>query len=223
MNSGPDVWQWAASDRWPSFCLTLTRTKTSEEVLADYGADISGARRLSLEAALDTFPPNLGETLLRAGQRGDWSFCYEERQPMGYRSDVLGRLSTGTETVCVFSGGDGMRTVERWQDSQQIEQFEPGVEQTLAGNGPYELFRLIQTAVETVAVSDSRLVAALYVVGRYTEVVLDRPTLDGQLLTACLNAIPTQTTSQERPSLSPSARLRLGPPLGFKGRERPQS
>ncbi|MFF9020439.1 DUF6461 domain-containing protein [Streptomyces eurythermus] len=109
----------------------LTRAKSTEDVLVGYGADVAGTRMLDLAAALDAFPAARGETLLRVGRRGEWTFCHEERRPLGYRPDILGRLSAGTETVCVFGGGDGMRIVGRWPDGRQGERFEPGAAHSL--------------------------------------------------------------------------------------------
>ncbi len=81
------------------------------------------------------------------------------------------------------------------------------------------LFPLVQAAITALGSSGSRLLAALNAVGQYTGVVVDRPTLDGRLATACPDAGRTRAAPPGRPAPSPAARLSLGRPLGLDRRD----
>ncbi|GGR89437.1 hypothetical protein GCM10010236_50040 [Streptomyces eurythermus] len=66
----------------------------------------------------------------------------------------------------VFSGRDGMRNVGGRQDGRQSERFEPGAAHSLTGDGPYELFPLVQAALTAPGSSGSRTQAAAAPPGR---------------------------------------------------------
>ncbi|MFJ5842290.1 DUF6461 domain-containing protein [Streptomyces shenzhenensis] len=104
---------------------------TPEEVLARYGADAHTARPLTRQQAAQLADGGLSEgSVLRAGQLGDWSFCFEDYGVMVRMPGPLSALSCGTETLSVLRGGDGMSGFAYWQDGRCAERFEPGAAHT---------------------------------------------------------------------------------------------
>ncbi|GAB2744529.1 hypothetical protein GCM10027072_45590 [Streptomyces bullii] len=78
MSTHRGVWEWAEDPRVPGFCITFTRDRPPETVLAAYGADTRRASVLIMQETADAFPIRAGGTLLRAGMLARWGFCYEE-------------------------------------------------------------------------------------------------------------------------------------------------
>lgn len=215
MNSDLDAWRWVDDDRYPGFCFTFTRDKSPEQVLTDYGVEIRDARPLAMDTAGAYFPASEGKSLLRAGHSGQWSFCYEELEPVGFHAPILSRLSAGSEAICVFHGADGMTVVEGWRDEERIEVFEPGVTQSLRGSGPFDLFPRVQAALETAYPGTSRRTTVLMAIGEHTGVVLDRHALERPLLTATLDSASLQRNTASGPPPSTADRSALGPALPF--------
>ncbi|MGW9175864.1 DUF6461 domain-containing protein [Streptomyces decoyicus] len=182
-----DAWHWATEDRVPFFCITFSRDKTPAEVITAYGADAQQAALLTHDQSCEIYPDSVGGTLLRAGALNNWAFCFEERDPEGFKPGVLRRLSRDHETIQVVCGGDGMNTVERIQAGRLTERFEPGVSISPEGTGPYSLHQEVRRFIAAQPRDVSGLQAALCVVGRRIGAVLDATTLSGPLLTAFID------------------------------------
>ncbi|MER6688501.1 DUF6461 domain-containing protein [Streptomyces minutiscleroticus] len=123
--------RWAAA----GVCVTFTRGLSPEEVFTRYGADPDQARPLDWDTALDLSEGDSedGEvSLLRAGGRGDWTFCVEEDGDIGFWAETLAKLSRGTETYSVLTT-DGLDVFQYWRDGACAENFEPGMEHTRPG------------------------------------------------------------------------------------------
>lgn len=122
----------------------------------------------------------------------DWMFCYESLEPEGIKPSVMARLSqgTGTETVRVFKGADGLRTLEHYRDGRRADSVELSAALTVRGDGPH-LFSLalrqrLEEHPEFAGRGPSVLLVGLDTVGRYVGGVIDQQTLQGPLLTAFL-------------------------------------
>ncbi|MCP9213386.1 DUF6461 domain-containing protein [Streptomyces sp. NEAU-Y11] len=178
-----DAWQWATDPRTPTFCITFTRGATPQDVIAAYGADPTQATVLTPAQAIEAFPAGTAGTVLRVGALGRWSFCYENREPEGFKPAVLHRLSHATETIQVFKGGDGMNGIERLQAGHTTERFEPGMA-TAHGDGPHLLFDQAQRLTAAQPPHTPALHTALRAVGQYIGADLHTATLNGPLLTA---------------------------------------
>lgn len=215
MSTHRGVWEWAEDPRIPGFCITFTRDRTPEAVLAAYGADVSQASVLIMEDTADAFPLSVGGTLLRAGMLGTWTFCYENLEPEGFKEGVRSRLSAGTETLELFAGGNGLVTFTYLRDQRKIEFFEPGSPHTVRGDGPHRFSHPVQEVLDAATAPVTPAHAALQVIGQYIGAGLDGATLEGPLLTAFL-------ADTDREMLPPTpghplpAELRasLGPGLG---------
>lgn len=212
MSTPHGAWEWAG-DFIPGFCITFTRDRTPEAVLAAYGADVRQASVLTMEDADDAFPFSVGGTLLRAGMLGTWAFCYEGREPEGFKEGVHNRLSAGTETLVLFMGGDGLVTFTYLREQREIESFEPGEPRTVRGDGRHRFLHAVQEVLDAATAPMASSHAALQVIGQHIGAGLDWATLEGPLLTAFLadahrEALPTGTP------LPPELRDALGPGLG---------
>lgn len=186
MGTHRGAWEWAEDPRIPGFCITFTRDRTPEAVLAAYGADVRQASVLIMEDTADAFALSVGGTLLRAGMLGRWAFCYENLEPEGFKEGVQNRLSAETETLELFQGGGGLVTFTHLCDQRKIECFEPGNPRTLRGDGPHRFSHAVQEVLDAATAPLTPSHAGLQVIGRYIGASLDRATLEGPLLTAFL-------------------------------------
>nr|WSZ18857.1 DUF6461 domain-containing protein [Streptomyces canus] len=191
LGTGP--WQWAVESRCPTFCLTFTRGTTPEAVLRAYRVDPDLAALRTQAESGGLLPRGGGGSLLRVGTAAaDWMFCYESLEPEGIKPSVMARLSqgTGTETVRVFKGADGLRTLEHYRDGRRADSVELSAALTVRGDGPH-LFSLalrqrLEEHPEFAGRGPSVLLVGLDTVGRYVGGVIDQQTLQGPLLTAFL-------------------------------------
>ncbi|XUL86382.1 DUF6461 domain-containing protein [Streptomyces galilaeus] len=129
---------------YPGFCLTFSRNLTPEAVLERYGANPSMAENTGPADANLLIPREGDGTLLRVGELGAWSFCFESPGVEGAMPWTLAELSRETETLAYNRGAKGMDIVERWADGQPLEQFEPAVFNTLRAVGAPLLWEYTQ-------------------------------------------------------------------------------
>lgn len=128
----------------PGFCLTFSRDVTPEAVLERYGAIPSMAENAGPADANLLVPRGGDGTLLRVGELGAWSFCFESPGVEGAMPWTLAELSRETETLAYDCGATGMDIVERWVDGHPLEQFEPAVFNTLRAAGTPLLWEYTQ-------------------------------------------------------------------------------
>ncbi|MGW0137528.1 DUF6461 domain-containing protein [Streptomyces calvus] len=214
--TGP--WAWAEDPRAVTWCVTITRGITPEEVVARYGADARTAQLLTRQQAARLAGGDLPEgSVLRAGQMGDWSFCFEDYGVMGCMSGPLSALSLDTETFSVLRGGDGMNGFAYWRDGQCAERFEPGAADTKP-RPPRPWWDAVQERLDASGEEYPGLVPVLEATTRHTRAVLDTDTLDGPLLTLRLedsDRIPDPRAPRQAPRLPKGVRgvpARPGPP-----------
>ncbi|MFF8036410.1 DUF6461 domain-containing protein [Streptomyces sp. NPDC016626] len=175
-------WNWATQSRFPSFCLLLARPKSREVLLKAYGADPQRAAEMTLaEAHMQALNQGAG-TFLRVGTLGDWSFCYENRDLLGITDHVRTAASREGEAIILFKGGDGTNTMERMQNGQRVELFEPHRPADVQGEGPFTLSALVndQLAADPGILGMS---AATQVLTEHYGVEISRESLEGILLT----------------------------------------
>lgn len=206
--TGP--WAWAGDPRAVMWCVTITRAITPEEVLARYGADAHTARFLTRQQATHLADGDLPEgSVLRAGQMGDWSFCFEDYGVMGCMPGPLSALSRGTETFSVLRGGDGMNGFTYWREGHCEERFEPGAAGTKP-RPPHPWWDAVQERLDASGEEYPGLVPVLEATAHHTGAVLDTDTLDGPLLT--LRLVDSDRTPD------PQTRLQAPrPPEGVRG------
>lgn len=205
-------WTWAADSSTAMWCVTFTRDITPHGVLARYGADSRTGRFLTrLQAA------QLGGTessVLRAGARGDWSFCFEECGVMGAMPGPLSTLSQGTETFSILRGGDGMNGFAHWRDGRCAERFEPGYTYTRPP-APHPWWDAVQEQFDAAGTEYPGLVPVLKAVAHHTRATLDIGTINGPLLTLVLDdssRTPDPPPQPHSVPVQPPGRL-LGPAL----------
>ncbi|MBM7490103.1 hypothetical protein JOD64_001325 [Micromonospora luteifusca] len=169
-----EQWTWAGQERFPGFCFTFVQDRDPATVAAALGADCLTV--LTLIEAEQAHPISRPGALLRLGAYGRWVFCFEDRAPIANRAPAITRLAQGTRLVQVTKSGDGMVIVRDVVDGRNIEMFEPGG--AVYVDGP------LRPRVAALLPEQSRIVAALAVVGDEVGADLDRATLDGPLATA---------------------------------------
>lgn len=206
MDLGTGPWRWAVDSRCPTFCLTFTRGTTPEAVLRAYGMDPDLAAPRTRAESGGLLPRGGGGSLLRVGRvAADCVFCYESLEPEGIKPTVMARLSQDTETVRVFKGADGLRTLEHWRDGRRTESVELSAALTVRGDGPHlfspALRRTLDEHPEFADRGPSVLLVGLDTVGRYVGGVLEQQVLDGPLLTAFL---PDADRDPLRPGTGPA-------------------
>ncbi|WP_236246843.1 DUF6461 domain-containing protein [Streptomyces sp. CC210A] len=205
MNSDIAVWEQAMAGP-PGFCLTFVQDRTPREVLGAYTPRSTDASLLTLAEARQALRPPYTVSLLRAGQVGSWSFCFEDDLPEGFKPRVLQRLSTGTNVIQVIRGGDGLNTVQRLRCGRQIEFFEPVYRPTLRGDGPHILFGEARDAASRHP-ERLPLYVTLAVIGQRIGGVVDLALLEGPLLTAFLADSDRESSRPQLSApLSPKAR-----------------
>ncbi|WP_159043365.1 DUF6461 domain-containing protein [Streptomyces sp. NBRC 110028] len=211
MSTPSSPWEWTSTIGGTGFCVTFTHGKTPHEVLACYGADPGRAALHTLYESADKYEETSEGTLLRTGPLGRWTFCYEDGVPEGIKTQVLHRLSQGTDTLALFKGGDGLVTFTHFHDGNRAAQFEPGRPHTIDGDDPQHFWQAIQIARQP-ADNNGRPVlsihAALHAIGQHIGADFDTSTLNGSMLTALLpdtDRVPRDITTSQ-PSNGPSRR-----------------
>ncbi|MFD7688100.1 DUF6461 domain-containing protein [Streptomyces sp. NPDC059781] len=171
---------WRLSDS-QHFCLTLSRNRSPEEVLALYGADAGSARRVRVESMPDA-PPR--RTTLRAGSLGEWSFCVEFDYHIGCTATVMRDLSAGTETLVLYRTAKALEVFRYVVDGRVVEQFEPGYPPSARGRSAHEFARRTETLISA---GTTRRAVGLEVMARHTGHELTTDILHGPLLTAVVD------------------------------------
>ncbi|KOV29694.1 hypothetical protein ADK60_17460 [Streptomyces sp. XY431] len=180
----PLWWEWADSGVAPTFCLNLVRGLSVGEVFAAYGADPQHVRTLSGPEADMLYPMAHPGALLRAGQFDGWTFCFEDREAEGPKPGVLARLSEHSEVVHLFYAV-GMTVVERLENGQRLESFEPGQVRPPRGAGPHTLHRAVDAELQSPQAS-AGTGAALRAVARHVGSEIHWEGLVGPLQTVYL-------------------------------------
>lgn len=174
----PSSWRLADSQH---FCLTLSRNRSPEEVIALYGADAGSARRVPAKSA-PVAPPR--STTLRAGSLGEWSFCVEFENYIGCTATIMRDLSAGTEALIVLRTAKALEMFRYVVDGRVVEQFEPGYPPSVHGRSAHEFARRTETLVST---GTTPMAACLEVMARHTGHELTTDILRGPLLTAVID------------------------------------
>lgn len=139
----------------------------------------------ALRLGADSYQAGTGESVLRVGSLGDWSFCYEEWGILGGMPGPLSGLSQRTETFSVATDGASMDIFEHWRDGRCTEVFEPDNPDTRLPP-PHSWQDVLRERREATGDSEPALVAAVRVIGDHMGAVLDDATLDGPLPTVLL-------------------------------------
>ncbi|MEU3184423.1 SMI1/KNR4 family protein [Streptomyces sp. NPDC006923] len=130
---------WAGE--YGTFCLTFARGLDESELLRRFGALADTHRPRSRKQALDSaeswttgFLP-----VVRAGRSGQWAFGIEEGHQEGNRSELLRRLSRGTQAVCLlFSGPTRMSF---YDDGELVTVYDTWRAYQLPGErDPFDIF-----------------------------------------------------------------------------------
>ncbi|MEV4706846.1 DUF6461 domain-containing protein [Actinoplanes sp. NPDC049316] len=167
-------WAWAGQERYPGFCLSFVRDREPAAVAAALGAGSTAV--MTLAEAEQAHPISERGALLRLGDRGPWTFCFEDRAPIANRAPAIARLSQDTRLLQVTKSGDGMVIVRDVVDGRKVEMFEPGTAPRAGAS--------LHPRIAALAGKHPAIVAALAVVGDEAGVDLDRDTLEGPLATA---------------------------------------
>lgn len=184
MSSDPGVWSWTGDFGRLGFTVTFSLGRTPEDVLSLYGAEASRAETLSRDGAWIRYPPNIGGAQLRAGTLGRWGFCFEEAGFEGFKARTLSALSADTETISFFTS-PATSSFIYLKDSEGVEAFEPGLPDTLRGDGPCKFWADTQKIIER-APQTPPIHAVMQAITKHVRGPLDRATLVGPLLTAFL-------------------------------------
>ncbi|MGW4022144.1 DUF6461 domain-containing protein [Streptomyces sp. NPDC005009] len=174
----PGSWHLADSQH---FCLTLSRNRSPEEVLALYGADAGSARQVPSESVPDA-PPR--STTLRAGPLGEWSFCVEFDYHIGCTPTVMRDLSAGTETLVLYRTAKALEMFRYVVDGRIVEQFEPGYPPSARGRSAHGFARRTETLIHA---GTGQAAACLEVMAQHTGHELTTDTLRAPLLTAVVD------------------------------------
>lgn len=174
-------WSWADDTL---VCFNLTRDRAPDEVLRCYGADPSRARRMTRRETAEVLGLPEGDTVLRVGRAGAWTFCFENWMPVGFDPRLLEQLSAGTDTIHFFLNPKGGRFVRHLRDGQGVEFFELGTGPAPQGRAPLGLHRAVTERM--VERSADRYGALWEVLSGLTGVPLDDALVNGPLLTVLL-------------------------------------
>jgi hypothetical protein len=187
VSNDPGVWGWTSDFGRLGFTVTFSLGRTPEEVLTQYGADAGQAEWLSRDGAWIRYPANIGGAQLRVGTLGRWSFCFEEAGFEGFKARTLSALSEETETISFFTSA-GTSSFIYLKDTEGVEAFEPGLPETLRGDGPCKFWDESQKIMD-LSSADSPVPpihAVLQAITKHIRGPLDRATLEGPLLTGFL-------------------------------------
>ncbi|MFI2422653.1 DUF6461 domain-containing protein [Streptomyces sp. NPDC018955] len=202
----PGSWRLADSQH---FCLTLSRNRSPEEVIALYGADPGSARRVPSKSTPDAPPRG---TALRAGSLGEWSFCVEFENYIGCTDTVMRDLSTGTEALLLYQTAKALEVFCYAVDGRVVEKFEPGYPPSARGRSSHEFARRTETLISAGTTSTA---ACLEVMARHTGHELTTDILHGPLLTAVVDEPDHAALSHpDPPLLYPDEPLKRSQPLG---------
>ncbi|WP_407699916.1 DUF6461 domain-containing protein [Streptomyces liliiviolaceus] len=159
------------------FCLTLSAGRSVEDVLEAYGADTARARWLTSEEWFGIYEPSATSTALRAGSLGNWSFCIEFENCIGFTPGIRRALSKETEAFILSRTGHALTTLHYMTDGELVESFEPGNDTPSAPSG-----RDFAGRVQRLTDSADGVTACLEVLAEYTGRYLTTSLLHGPLL-----------------------------------------
>lgn len=159
------------------FCLSFSLNRDPEEVIDIYGASPREARLLPLEEAPSAPLPE--GAALRVGKLGDWAFCLEFENPLGYTDKIIRDLSQGTETIIFYRTAKALKVFLYAANGEVVEWFEPGYPPSSQGRSPYAFTRKVQSLISA---GKSPISACLDVVNQHIGQELTMEMLRGPLL-----------------------------------------
>ncbi|MEV8087486.1 DUF6461 domain-containing protein [Streptomyces nigra] len=140
--------QWlAASDEMElGYWVLFARGLSPADLLTRLGLDVDPNLVLTREDAND-LADETGDVVIRAGAGGGWAYALVEGGPAGQdSSDVVGRLSRGTEAVDVWRTVNAHRSLGYAQDGRLVCRFEPGRPHERTGTDPDRLVAAMREA-----------------------------------------------------------------------------
>ncbi|MFE7075260.1 hypothetical protein ACFU96_34720 [Streptomyces sp. NPDC057620] len=109
----------------PSFCLVYVRDVPAKKLIRRLGIDSNAPEPRTWSDSDSLVQCGRPGSLLRFGTAGRWSFCFETWGTATASDGGLLMMSAGTEALSYLSSGNGMDIVQRWDDAQPAELFEP--------------------------------------------------------------------------------------------------
>ncbi|MEW2121479.1 DUF6461 domain-containing protein [Streptomyces sp. NPDC005474] len=196
------------------FCLTLSAGRSPEEVLEIYGADRSRARWLSSADCFTEFEPTATNTVLRVGTLGDWSFCIEFENPIGFLNAVVRGLSVNSEMITISRTGNSLTIFRYIVNGRLVESFEPGNLSSSWGQSEHEFSREVHERSATA----NTVMASLHVIAEHVGHELTTEILHGPLLSVVIDNPERTVLAHPDPRLqmtaAPETRSTLGRYLG---------
>ncbi|WP_432159967.1 DUF6461 domain-containing protein [Streptomyces sp. NRRL F-5630] len=163
------------------FCLTLSLNRSPAEIIRIYGADEGAARQLLSQDTPDA--PPLG-TVLRSGSLGEWGFCIEFEDPIGFTNGVMRDLSIDTESIILFRTAKALTVFHCVVNGRVIEWFAPGYPPSVRGHSSHQFSQRIHAL--TSAGMDS-IAACLDVIARCVGQEITTEILRGSLLSVIVD------------------------------------
>lgn len=203
------------SDPWKlgggeDFCLTVSSGRSVEETIEIYGADRGKARWMSSAACYATLDPTQNNTILRAGTLGDWCFCIEFWNPIGYLDGVVRKLSTDAKVIILSHTGGSMTAFRYVVNGRLTESFEPNYPPSAWGHSEYNFARRVHELPK----SPDGAMSCLRVIGETTGHELTREILQGPLFSVIVEGPDRTALSRRDPGLPPAPPPGRPRPLG---------
>ncbi|MEW1605229.1 DUF6461 domain-containing protein [Streptomyces sp. NPDC093808] len=201
-----NLWRLEDSDQ---FCMTLSLDRSPEEIIRIYGGDETAARILSAREAPETPPAG---TTLRIGSLGDWRFCIEFENPVGFTEKIIRDLSRGTEAIVLFRTVKALKVFHYVINGRIIEWFEPGYPPSSQGCSPHEFSRKVHTLTDA---GMKPIAACLEVITGHTGQEISEEKILGPLLSVVIHELDRDSLGHPNPPLLyPSIPLTNSRPLG---------
>ena len=191
----PEYWNLGKSEH---FCLTLSAGRSAEEIVEIYGADGRRAHWLSSDECFDSIEPTSTNTILRAGILGDWAFCIEFHNPIGFLNAVVRDLSTHTRTIVLSRTAKAFKEFDYVVNGQLVESFEPGDPSSTWGQSEHDFSRRVHERHPT---PSQAITACLDVIAEHIGNELTTEILRGPLLSAVVDAPDQAALARPDPRL----------------------
>jgi hypothetical protein len=188
-------------------------------VVEIYGADAGEARSLSSDECFDVIEVTPVNTILRAGTLGDWAFCVEFDNPIGFLNSIVRDLSRNTEAIVLLRTARAFKQFNYVVNGQLIESFEPGTPSTTWGRSEYDFSRRVH---EINPAPTQAITTCLDVIAEHIGHELTAEILRGPLLSAVVDAPDRAALARPDPRLQrttpPGTASTLGRRLSGPGR-----
>jgi hypothetical protein len=129
--------------------------------------------------------PTSTNTILRTGTLGDWSFCIEFHNPIGFLNTVVHDLSTETKTIVLFRNAKAFKEFDYVVNGQLVESFEPGDPSSTWGQSEYNFSRSVHDRRPS---PTQAITACLEVIAEHIGHELTLEILRGPLFSAVVDA-----------------------------------